>query len=121
MTFRKKKQIYGKRKRYSVINKLIEEEKINDSFLYLVNCLSLEELIAVKLEMSAKASGGSIFGIPVWNSLKDICRDASLKFALSAARTKAEAAVFLGISISTLREYMNKYSIKEYFEEKEND
>ena len=120
MTFQKKKRIYKRKKNYSVINKLLKEEKITEKFLINLNSLSLEEIIAVKLEMAAKSSGGSIFGIPIWNSLRDICRDASLKFALSAARTKAEAAVFLGITISTLNEYLDKYEIKAYFEEKEN-
>jgi DNA-binding NtrC family response regulator len=117
MTYKKKKKIYGTKKNYSVVNKLLKEEKVTDRFLSQLNDLSLEEIIAVKLEIAAKASGGNIFGMPIWNSLRDICRDASLKFAISAARTKAEAANFLGISISTLKDYMKKYETKEYFEE----
>ena len=117
MKYKKKKRIYGKNKNYSVVNKLLKEEKINDKFLFNLNSLSLEEIIALKLEVSAKSSGGTIFGIPIWNSLRDICRDASLKFALSAARTKAEAATFLGISIHTLKEYIKKYEVEKYFEE----
>jgi len=119
MTYKKKKKIYGNKKNYSVVNKLLKEEKVTDRFLSQLNDLSLEEIIAVKLEIAAKASGGNIFGMPIWNSLRDICRDASLKFAISAARTKAEAANFLGISISTLKDYMKKYETKEYFEEKD--
>lgn len=117
MSYKKQKRIYGKNKNYSVINKLLKEEIINENFLVNLNKLSLEDLIALKLEMAAKSSGGDIFGIPIWHSLRDICRDASLKFALSAARTKAEAASFLGISISTLKDYIRKYEIKNYFEE----
>ena len=121
MTFQKKRRIYGKNKNYSVINKLLKEEKISDKFLITLNSLSLEEVIAVKLEIAAKSSGGDIFGMPIWHSLRDICRDASLKFALSAARTKAEAATFLGISIATLKDYIKKYDIKNYFEEREDE
>lgn len=117
MKFQKKKRIYGNNKNYSIINKLLKEQKINEQFLLKLNSLSLEEVIAVKLEYAAKSSGGSIFGIPVWNSLRDICRDATLKFALSATRTKNEAAAFLGISIDTFRKYLDKYEIKNYFEE----
>jgi hypothetical protein len=117
MTYKRKKRIYGKNKNYSLINKFSVEEKITDKFLSQLHELSLEELIAVKLELSAKSSGGNIYGIPIWNSLRDICRDASIKFALSAARTKAEAATFLGISMATFKDYMKKYEIKNYFEE----
>ena len=97
---------------------MLTEEKISEKFLLDLNELSLEEIIALKLEVSAKSSGGTIFGVPIWNSLRDICRDATLKFAVSAARTKAEAATFLGISIHTLKDYLKKYEIEEYFEEK---
>lgn len=117
MTFQKKKKIYGNKKKYSVINKLFSEEKINERFLVTLNLLTLEELIAVKLEMAGKASGGNIYGIPIWNSLRDVCRDATLKFALTATRTATEAATFLGISMSTFKEYIEKYEIKSYFEE----
>jgi hypothetical protein len=117
MTFQKKKKIYGNKKKYSVINKLLSEEKINDRFLATLNLLTLEELIAVKLEMAAKASGGNIYGIPVWRSMIDICRDATLKFALTSTRTAAEAASFLGITFSTFRDYIQKYEIKSYFDE----
>lgn len=119
MRYQKKKRIYGKNKNYSVINKLLKEEKINEQFLLKLNSLSLEEVIALKLEFAAKSSGGSVFGIPIWNSLRDICRDASLKFALSVTRTKNEAASFLGVSVSTFKKYLEKYEIKNYFEEQE--
>lgn len=115
--FQKKKRIYGKNKNYSVINKLLKEEKINERFLAVVNQLSLEEVIAIKLEMASKASGGNIFGIPIWLSLRDICRDAALKFALSTARTKADAASFLGLNISAFKHYLKKYEIISYFQE----
>lgn len=119
MTFKKKKKIYGKNKNYSLINKIQKEKNISDSFLINLNSLSLEEIIALKLEMAAKSSGGNIFGMPIWNSLRDICRDACLKFAISATRTKAEAASFLGINISTLKTYIKKYDIKSYFEDQD--
>ena len=119
MTFKKKKKIYGKNKNYSLINKIQKEKNISDSFLINLNSLSLEEIIALKLEMAAKSSGGNIFGMPIWNSLRDICRDACLKFAISATRTKAEAASFLGINISTLKTYIKKYDIKSYFEDRD--
>lgn len=119
MTYKKKKRAYSRKKNYSIINKFLKEEKINHKFLIDLNSLSLEDLISLKLEMASKSSGGYIYGIPIWNSLRDICRDATLKFALSAARTKAEAATFLGISIDTLKDYINKYEVEEYFKEED--
>ena len=105
------------RKHYSVIAKLENDMKINDQFQIIINSLTLEEVIAVKLELAGKASGGNIYGIPVWFSLVDIVRDATLKFSLSATRTKMEAARFLGISIHNLNVYMRRFGVKNYFDE----
>lgn len=121
MTYKKKKRIYKKRKNYSVINKFLNEEKITDKFLLTINSLSLEDLIAIKLEHSAKSSGGNIYGVPLWNSLRDICRDSVLKLAVSVTRTRAEAASFLGISISTLKQYLKEYEVINFFEEKNDE
>ena len=118
MTYKRKRKNYGKNKNYSVINKLIKENKVNEKFLLNLNQLSLEELISLKLEMSVKTiNNGYIYGIPIWNSLLDVTRDACLRFAISASRTKAEAANFLGISISTFKEYVEKYDVMSFFEE----
>ena len=106
-----------KRDRFSVIGKLERELKINENFKNVLNKLTLEEVIAVKLELAAKASGGNIYGIPIWFSLKDIVKDACLKFALSAARTKSEAARFLGLNYVSFQNYLKKYDVLSYFEE----
>jgi len=119
--WQKKKRLHSKRKHYSVIAKLEREGKITEQFQILMNNLTLEDVIAVKLELAAKSSGGNIFGIPVWHSIIDICRDAMLKFAISATRTKMEAARFLGINIDTLNKYLKKYKVKSYFEEEEQE
>lgn len=123
MTFQKRKKVYQpkNKKNFSVVNKLLAEEKVNEKFLATLLLLSLEDLIALKLEISAKSAGGSIYGMPLWYSLRDITRDALLKFAISATRTKAEAASFLGISIITLNDYLKKYEVKQYFEGYKND
>jgi len=118
--YEKKKKIYGTRKHYSVISKLENDGKINEQFQLMMNKLSFEEVIAAKLELAAKASGGFIYGIPIWNSLLHIVRDATLKFALSATRTKAEAARFLGVNIDNFNTYLDQYETENYFEDSEN-
>ena len=50
MNFKKKKQ-YGKNQYYSVVNKLKKEEKITEEFEVMLSSLSLEEVIAIKLEL----------------------------------------------------------------------
>lgn len=117
VAYEKKKKIYGTKKHYSVISKLENDGKINEQFQLMMNKLSLEEVIAAKLELASKASGGFIYGIPIWASLVHIVRDATLKFALSATRTKAEAARFLGVNIENFNTYLDQYGTENYFEE----
>lgn len=114
MNYSKRKKI-PKRKLYSVINKLEQDSKINDKFLVMISNLTLEEVIAIKLESAAKASGGFIYGIQIWSAIKDITKEAVLKFALSATQTKMEAARFLGLDIFNFNRYVKKYQVENYF------
>jgi len=104
-----------------LINKLKKEHKLTDEFQVMFNCLSLEEVIALKLELASKSVGGKLLGFPIWTSMQDVTKDAVLKYALSAARTKGEVARFLGIQKSHLNKLLRKYETEEYFEEDQTD
>ena len=81
----------------------------------MLNSLSLEEVIGLKLELAAKAAGGKLYGIPLWHSLTDISKDAVFKYALSACQTKKEAEAFLGIDMQTFHKLQKKFETEEYF------
>tara|TARA_Y100000310_G_scaffold149396_2_gene148726 strand:- start:20793 stop:21110 length:318 start_codon:yes stop_codon:yes gene_type:complete len=100
-----------------VCNKLRKERKITEEFEVMMNNLTLEELIAVKLELATKTVRGKLYGIPIWHSLNDIVKDAVLKYALSATRTQNEAARFLGLNASYLNNLIKKYGVSSFFEE----
>jgi hypothetical protein len=117
--WKKKRKLQGKNKHYSLINKLKREHKITDEFQVMFNCLSLEEVIGLKLELASKSVGGKLLGLPIWASMHDVTRDAVLKYALSAARTKGEVARFLGVQKSDLNKILKKYGTETYFEESE--
>jgi len=107
----------GKNRYYSVCNKLRKDRKITEEFEVMLNNLTMEELIAVKLELATKLVRGKLYGIPIWHSLPDVVADAVLKYALSATRTKNEAARFLGIDISYMKKLVKKYDTESFFEE----
>ena len=48
--------------------------------------------------------------------MKDIVNDAVLKYALSACRTKREAARFLGLKPQNLNNILKKYDVESFFE-----
>jgi len=115
MTWKKKKRIQGKNKYYSVSKKLLREKKTNFEFEVILNSLTLEEIIALKLELAMKASGAPIYGIPLWRSIRDICKDAMLKLSLSATRTKREAANFLGLPLTEFKSELKKTKVESFF------
>ena len=112
---KKRNKIYH----YSYSRKLRNEGKITPQFEIMLNSLCLEDLIALKLEQSAKALKGKLFGFPVWRSTFYIVKSALVRFALSAAASQKEAANLLGISISELRKNIKQFDI--FDKEKEDD
>ena len=68
MTWKKRKRIHkGKNDSYSVARKLRKEKKSDEAFEVKLNNLSLEELIALKLELSSNEVGGALYGLPCGN------------------------------------------------------
>ena len=112
----KKRKWHGKNERYSLSKKLKREEKTTEEFEIMLNQLSLEEVIGLKLELASRVFGGKPYGLPIWHSMKDIVNDAVLKYALSACRTKREAARFLGLKPQNLNNVLKKYDVENFFE-----
>ena len=99
----------------STLKKLRKEGKITEQFEVQLANLSLEEVIAIKLELSSKTLGSPLFGLPLWQSLTNIVQDAVLKFAVSTTQTSSEAARFLGINQKNLSPLIKKFKIYDYF------
>ena len=113
-----KKSKYNK---YSISKVLREEKRSNEYFEILLNNLTLEELIALKLELGFRAIGFPLHGFPIWKSINYITKEALIKYALCSADSKEEAARLLGIEVIKLFRLIKKYNINKYFEEKAND
>ena len=113
----KKKRIQGKNKYYSISNKLRKENKCHDEFEVMLNNLTLEEIIGLKLELAAKSAGGYLYGMPIFSAFPYLVRDAILKYALSATRSKKEAARALGINLDHFKKLIKKYNTENYFKD----
>ena len=119
MSWEKKKRRQGKNQYYSISRKLRREKIITEEFEVMLNSLSLEEVIALKLELSSKTIGGYLYGLPLWDALPLIIKDAVLKYGVSATRTQTEAARFLGLNKDRLFKLLKKFEIHSFFEEKD--
>ncbi|MBO68124.1 MAG: hypothetical protein CL398_07415 [Acidiferrobacteraceae bacterium] len=113
----KKRRTYGKNNFYSLSKKLHREGRVTDEFEMMLNSLSLEEVIGLKLEIASRIVGGKMYGLPLWHSMENITKNAVLMYVLSASRTKMEAARFLGVTKEYFNKLCKKYDAISYFEE----
>jgi len=103
MNFRKRKwkrfnNINRKQIEYSYINSLLKENKISKEFILSISSLSLEEIIAIKLEISMKLWGGYLFNIPLWRNVAKIVKKALLIVTSQSSLTEREASSVLGLT-----------------------
>lgn len=88
---------------------------LQDDLLININKLSLEDLIAIKLELSANNINNRLYGFDLWKQTGNIVKEALLKFAISTTNSKKDAARFLGLTYAEFRRVQNTYNVKEYF------
>tara|TARA_R110002051_G_C8387759_1_gene446243 strand:- start:204 stop:536 length:333 start_codon:yes stop_codon:yes gene_type:complete len=94
-------------KYFSLSKHLREESKSCQEFEVMLNNLTLEEIIGLKLEVAARSVNHRLYGLKIFNRIKKICKDAVVKYALCATKSKNEAALFLGISHKQLYYYLS--------------
>lgn len=121
MSWNKKKRVSGKNKYYSIRSKLKRENKITSDFEIMLNNLTLEDIIALKLEYSINVSGTPIYGLQLAKSLRYVCKEALYKLALSATRSKNSAARFLGVSENDFRQELKRMRIESFFLDEEDE
>jgi hypothetical protein len=112
----RKKKLYGDNEHYSISSKLRNEKRSNEEFEIMLSNLALEEMIALRLECAARVIDHKLFGFKLWQSIPNIAKEAVLMYTYSAARTKGEAASFLGLRKSQLRKLLKDFDIKSFFE-----
>jgi len=105
----------NKFKNYSFTSLMKKERRVNEDFLNTLTTLSLEEIIALKLEMSARLTKHKLYNFPLWKAMPSICRDAILRFVLSACESKRDGARMLGIDIREFNKLIKKYNTERLF------
>ncbi|MDC1160134.1 hypothetical protein OAT10_00120 [Luminiphilus sp.] len=113
------KRNWTKIKNYSISRKLKEEGLINTEFEVRLASLPLEDIIALKLDLTSETLGGYFYGIPFWKIIPFIIKEAVLKYAMTACYSKKDVGRFLGIREKELFMLLKKYKIEEYFGESE--
>ncbi len=109
----------NKFKNYSFISLMKRQNRIEEGFLDVLSSLSLEEVIALKLELSARLIKHKFYNFPLWKAIPSICRDATLRFVLSACESKRDGARMLGIDIREFNSLLKRYNTEQLFNNKE--
>ena len=108
----------SKTKHKSIINKLRDNNLVSDDLLVLINNMSLEDIIALKFELSSKMLKNRMYGFDIWRNSKYVVQEAMLKFSISATESKKDAARFLGLDYVAFSKLIKKFKIQEYFDNK---
>lgn len=109
-----------KKKNLTTTNKsIILKLCLQDDLLVQINKLSLEELIAVKLELSANSINNRLYGFDLWRQSNKIVKEAILKFAISTTKSKKDAARFLGLTYLEFKRVIKEYKVTDFFTEEE--
>ena len=99
-------------KNYSLINKFLKERKVNKEFILILSSLSLEDLIALKLESTSRILKGRMLSHSFFTSIKYMILEAIIKYILSISERKEDLELNLGIKYQTLRGILKKIEIE---------
>ena len=110
-----KQNLNGVYSKHSLSKKLKQEGKSSDEFEVWIGRLTLEELIALKLEVSARMLGGKLYGFNIWSAMPKIAKDAALMFAISSSNTIEEAATILNMHTMRYLSILDVYKTDKYF------
>lgn len=102
--------------RYRTLYNILKS-KYKDDVFALFNSLTLEEIIALKLELSSKVINNKLYGFDLWANSSEIVKEALLIYAISATSSNKQAAFFLGITEKSFYDAYNRYELDKYFSE----
>ena len=111
----KETKFFSDNKNYNLKNKLLKEKKIDKQFLEKLNFITLEDLITLKLLVSSESLKGKLYNFPFLKYSYEICKEATVRFALSMANNRKEASLILGMKKAEFINYIKEYGILEEF------
>ena len=104
---------------YSISSKLKSEGKTNEAFEVMLNNLHLEDIIALKLELSARMVKNKLYGFNIWNNIMNITREAVFKFAIAVTNTESDCLRLLNMNHFDYVKYYKMYQIERYFKKRD--
>ena len=103
-------------KQFSITKSKLDEDHIDHDFISKIQRLSLEEMIALKLESMGSLTNGKLY-FPINRLLFIAIQRTIVLFALSLTTNMTDAATLLGITKLEIERLIKKYGIE--YEERE--
>ena len=117
MAWKKRKHRKTKKVQYSISKELKSKGLSDDKFEIMLNNLHLEDIIALKLELSSKNASYYLYGVPIWTSINRIVKEAVFHFAMSRCHSVEDTCAFLGVNkinfIQTRKRYREERNEQE--------
>ncbi|MGI9312708.1 MAG: hypothetical protein ACR2O9_04135 [Alphaproteobacteria bacterium] len=95
------------------IYSLTQKGILSNELLVLISNMTLEDLIAIKIELSSSHLKNRLFGLDIWKKIDYITKEALMRVAISCTKSNSEAARFLGITLSDYRLNLQKFNMYE--------
>jgi hypothetical protein len=95
------------KEKVNLSDKLKIKKKITEEFEVMLNGLTLEEIIGLKIELSARNLKGKFFGINLINTTKRAATEAVILYAINSCWDDYTATFLLG---TNLKEFFNMKS-----------
>mgnify|MGYP005668628451 CR=1 FL=1 len=93
------------------INSLTQNGILNNELLVLISNLTLEDLIAIKIELSATHLKNRLYGLDIWKKFDYITKEALMRVSISCTKSNSEGARFLGITLGDYRNNLQKFNL----------
>jgi hypothetical protein len=93
------------------IHSLTQKGILSNELLVLISSLTLEDLIAIKIELSSLHLKNRLFGLDIWKKIDYITKEALMRVAISCTKSNSEAARFLGITLNDYRLNLQKFNM----------
>lgn len=96
----------------SLSQRLRNEGRSSEAFEIMLSSLTLEELVALKIENSMRLTRGRMYGFKLWAKLPKIIKESVFNAVISISDTNVQAIRILGVSALTFNKYKANNSIK---------
>ena len=104
-------------KDYTVSKTLKRRGKSNEYFENMLTRLTLEEIVALKIEISMREANTALMGLPIYRNLSKMTKCGALMAAIGLSHTFEHASSILGMEPENFLFQTKKYNILRFFDE----